>query len=419
MPSKIRRKCPNPGCNRDIVGRLQCEAGRGCRARVTPYAQREAQSQAQVRAQKPQIIVDPSQVPNQVPLTRTLGGSQAQAQPQTKLLTNHIAILLDSSGSMDWLQQPAISYFNEQLLTIRREAANSGQRTTLSLATFGERSDSWHLKHLAVRPEAVPPLDLRTYTPAANTPMVKCMLGVLPLLTKLPDSGDPNTSFLVLMLTDGQENASRAQEQSQLATLIKQLSATDRWTFAAAGPEDAKQLLLELGVPVGNFTAWEQSEQGMRDVTSIASAGIGSYYTDRGMGQTMSKSFFETNVANVSQQAIHNLQDRSNEFRRLSVAKDIDILSFIGGLRIPFQKGRGFYELTKTESIQSYKEMILVHNKTGAMHGGVDAKMLLGLPLGGTIKVRPGQHGDYKVFVQSTSNNRKLISGTELLWKLA
>ena len=53
--------------------------------------------------------------------------------------------------------------------------------------------------------------------------------------------------------------------------------------------------------------------------------------------------------------------------------------------------------------------------KTGAVYGGAEAREILGLP-GTDIKVKPTDFSDWDIFVQSTSNNRKLVVGTNLLY---
>jgi len=34
----------------------------------------------------------------------------------------------------------------------------------------------------------------------------------------------------------------------------------------------------------------------------------------------------------------------------------------------------------------------------------------------GTIKLAPGDHGNFEIFIQSTSNNRKLLAGTKCVY---
>ena len=65
-----------------------------------------------------------------------------------------------------------------------------------------------------------------------------------------------------------------------------------------------------------------------------------------------------------------------------------------------YVKGSTYYELSKSELVQSYKEIIIVSRKDDKKFGGQDARDMLGLPLSDT-KVKPGDFGDWRIFIQS------------------
>ena len=105
-------------------------------------------------------------------------------------------------------------------------------------------------------------------------------------------------------------------------------------------------------------------------------------------------------------------------FQVMFVDKDQSIRDFIQDNGLIFEKGRGFYQLTKTEIIQDYKEVVLRENATGDLYSGEKARQLLRLPRTGSIRTRPVVPAGYTAFVQSTSVNRKLIGGTEFLYEV-
>jgi hypothetical protein len=81
-------------------------------------------------------------------------------------------------------------------------------------------------------------------------------------------------------------------------------------------------------------------------------------------------------------------------------------------------KGAGFYQLSKSEKIQDHKQIMIRDKKSGAVYAGHAARQMLGLPDFGEVRVRPGDHGNFDLFVQSTSCNRHLVEGTSLVyWK--
>ncbi len=105
-------------------------------------------------------------------------------------------------------------------------------------------------------------------------------------------------------------------------------------------------------------------------------------------------------------------------FQVLEVDNNISIKAFVLENGLTFKVGRGFYEFTKTETIQGHKELILMDRKTGDLFEGEAAREMLGLPDGSTVRIKPNNLEKYMVFVQSTSANRKLISGTKFLYEV-
>lgn len=104
-------------------------------------------------------------------------------------------------------------------------------------------------------------------------------------------------------------------------------------------------------------------------------------------------------------------------FQVLHVDYATDITSFVKSSGAVFRKGRGFYELTKAEEVQERKEVILQDKRSGDFYTGAVARDMIKLPYGMRGRVYPynAPHG-YRVFVQSTSNNRKLMAGTTFLY---
>jgi hypothetical protein len=105
-------------------------------------------------------------------------------------------------------------------------------------------------------------------------------------------------------------------------------------------------------------------------------------------------------------------------FQVLEVDKDTPIKAFVQENGLAFKTGRGFYEFTKTETIQGYKEIILRDRATGDFFAGDKAREMLGIAGGETARIKPSSLAKYVVFVQSTSANRKLVKGTKFLYEV-
>jgi len=105
-------------------------------------------------------------------------------------------------------------------------------------------------------------------------------------------------------------------------------------------------------------------------------------------------------------------------FQTLIVDRDCDIRTFVESNQLPFKTGRGFYEFTKREEVQERKEVVLRDRTTGDMFCGDQARNIIGLPKGMRGKISPDKLSNYQVFIQSTSYNRKLITGTTFLYEV-
>lgn len=117
----------------------------------------------------------------------------------------------------------------------------------------------------------------------------------------------------------------------------------------------------------------------------------------------------------------------AGRFQVMDVDDDCAIAHFVRAQGVTFRKGRGFYELTKPVLVQGYKEIILMDKMTGDLFSGSEAREMLELPpqcegqkdpMREDVKLQPVSLDKYKVFIQSTSANRKLIGGTAFLYEV-
>lgn len=108
-----------------------------------------------------------------------------------------------------------------------------------------------------------------------------------------------------------------------------------------------------------------------------------------------------------------------SRFQALRVSTNTPIKDFVEDNHLSFNVGRGFYEFTKRVKVQDYKEVIIRDNYTGDMFSGDKAREILGIPIGETCNVSPTPGDKYTGFIQSTSNNRKLLVGTEFLYEVS
>ena len=113
----------------------------------------------------------------------------------------------------------------------------------------------------------------------------------------------------------------------------------------------------------------------------------------------------------------------SGRFQVMSVAEPMSIKTFIENEGVTFSKGRGFYQLTKSEEVSQSKEIIVRDKGTGEMFHGAQVREMLKLQPQiekGGIKERLNSRSmtEYDVFIQSTSYTRKLIADTNILYEV-
>jgi len=94
-----------------------------------------------------------------------------------------------------------------------------------------------------------------------------------------------------------------------------------------------------------------------------------------------------------------------------------EIMTFILEHRMKFLKGSAFYQLIKTEARVQPNKLILIRDRTtGKVFAGDNARDMLGLSKIQNVRLHPGDHGNYDIFIQSMSHNRLLPRGSGVLY---
>jgi hypothetical protein len=108
-----------------------------------------------------------------------------------------------------------------------------------------------------------------------------------------------------------------------------------------------------------------------------------------------------------------------SKFQIFSVDKDCNIQAFCYNMGISYAKGKGFYEFTKNEIVQPQKEIVLMNKSTGELYEGEAARTIAGIKSNEErAKIKPANLDKYRIFIQSTSPNRKLLAGQGFLYEV-
>lgn len=221
---------------------------------------------------------------------------------------------------------------------------------------------------------------------------------------------------LIMVFTDGDENNSRVWNGPRFKAALDRVEKTGNLTFTFMGPKGAQRTLGYHGVDLGqNFKAWDGTEKELSRASSEVVTAVSTYAIGRTRGQRKSTTFY----ADASQLTPAGIKAMTKE-----VKPTVSVVSRrMAGRAIAdyfgkdFKKGAHFYELIKSEKIQDGKELV-VHIKAQNEYrlGSRAVRALLGLPETGEIRVAPSAHkGDYTIFVQSDSVNRKVVEGQQML----
>jgi len=332
-----------------------------------------------------------------------------------------VAIITDHSASMRHLTRKAMEDYNSSIESIRKSSSDQDVRVSHVMCGVDDGKVSARaIVNVDYRdaPLSLVPNIAKYDADGRSTPLFDSIGDAIACLNR----DKPDVAFLVMVITDGQENSSQGWNARSIAAEIKRLQNTDKWTFVFRVPRGERRVLEDMGIPPGNIVEWEQSERGYEEVTRRTTGALDTYFIGRSRGVTSSGAFF-ANVDDVSKRDMRAKLVEADDLSEFVVPLDSDgvrIDEFCRGRNGPGQyvPGRALYQLTKTESdVQDYKLICIRDRANGKKYAGAAARKLLGLPERGTIKLAPGKMGNYELFVQSTSVNRKLKGGTRLLYK--
>jgi Mg-chelatase subunit ChlD len=151
--------------------------------------------------------------------------------------TTHVCLVLDRSGSMQTIHDDALGGVNSYITTAKRDRALYESR--FSLITFNSESVDTIRKNEIM--EQVKPIGGDEYRCAGWTPLYDAIGRGIGILDEASGTA-PQSKCILVVMTDGQENASREFAHSQITEMIKNRQERG-WliTFLGEGLDVAKQ----------------------------------------------------------------------------------------------------------------------------------------------------------------------------------
>ena len=165
----------------------------------------------------------------------------------------HVGFVLDETGSMMGVKQQTISGFNEYIDTLKH--GENSKLVKFTLTKFN--SEKVEVVHDSAQLDSVQHLTDETYYPLAMTPLYDAIgCSIRSLECKV----DAKANVLIVIQTDGHENASKEFTHDSISSLIAEKKAKG-WTFVFLGADQDAWLTSEsLGIPKGNSLSYNSSD---------------------------------------------------------------------------------------------------------------------------------------------------------------
>lgn len=368
----------------------------------------------------------PSIQPSLASAVKDANAQQAAQPPVVKKQRKTLfALCLDSSGSMGSIKrETTVGAVNAMLQSLRDACKANDQLAEVMLMKFGVGRSGIETVFELTDINKVSDMTLSQYQPSGGTPLFECMGRAIDALKARPEFKDPDVSFFIHAITDGEENqSSHPYNVTQVNKMIDEVQKTDRWTFAVQVPkQNVASFISNFSVPAGNVQGWETNDRGMAVAQMNNMVAVSSYMSGRSVGLRSSKAVYTTDMSNVKLEDLKSkLHDVSGAVKFLKVEKECSIKEFAEEkTKVPYVTGSVYYCLTKKEEVQPYKfpEFLIRVKNTKTVYGGPEACKLVGVDptQSSKITIIPGNHANYEIYVPSTSVNRKLVRGTDTIY---
>lgn len=180
----------------------------------------------------------------------------------------HISVLLDRSGSMAAIADDIVGGFNEFLAAQRAQVGEA----RMTVAQFDDR-DPFEVLVAGVPVREVTDLARSAYQPRGSTPLYDALGSMIGRIDA--QSAGRDEDQLMVVVTDGLENASREHDRDSVFAMIADRRRRG-WSFMFMGADqDAFAAGHRIAVARANTANWDKTREGTaklwRDVSHSAS----------------------------------------------------------------------------------------------------------------------------------------------------
>ena len=196
------------------------------------------------------------------------------AAPQEKPSRIELVMILDKSGSMHGLEADTIGGFNAMI----EKEKKLGIDVRVTTVLFNDKMDRLY-EHREIR--NVRPLTERTYETGGTTALLDAVGDTILHMEQSGAADRQGTKVIVVIITDGMENASTEFTKAKVKGLISDKQEKAGWDFIYLGANiDAAEEADAIGVRKANAVTYKNTSSGVRANYDA----VGVYVAERASG---------------------------------------------------------------------------------------------------------------------------------------
>ena len=182
-----------------------------------------------------------------------------------------IAVILDRSGSMASCVESTVAGFNSFIGEQKKLPGDA----TVKMVQFDNEYEVVFDKPLKDAPE----LTQKTFVPRGSTALLdaqgRTIIDLGNELDKMPESERPS-KVIVVVITDGEENASKEFKVEKISEMIKHQRDVYGWDFVFLGAnQDAVKVAATMNIPMGSAISYNASKAGIHNTMAAVSNYVG------------------------------------------------------------------------------------------------------------------------------------------------
>ena len=142
-------------------------------------------------------------------------------------MKNYIGISRDHSASMRMLSKAAANDYNETIKQIQQSATEHDIDTIVSVVKCGVGRGRGSVEREIVNSnvQVLKPIQQNQYiADGSSTPLFDSVGDLITQFENVPDASDPNVAFVIMVITDGEENSSTKWTGTSIGKKIKQIA---------------------------------------------------------------------------------------------------------------------------------------------------------------------------------------------------